>query len=173
MTRSPSLLVRDVSSRPLRRLIVGLGLAAGLLTVGSALFTSEARADGRDGGPPRHGPPQEAIDACSGKAAGDACSVTMHGQAHEGTCRNGPDGQGTLACMPARPPGPPPEAKAACDGKSEGATCSVTHGDRTMEGTCRRGPDGNGDLACAPSGPPPGGGGGGDRGRPTSAPADR
>jgi hypothetical protein len=159
MSTSPSRFQRGASSQKLRRRLVGLSLTAGVLALSSAVFGSEALADGN--GPPRQGrggPPQEAIDACSGKASGDACSVAFHGQTLEGTCRNGPDGQGALACLPARPPGPPPEAKAACDGKSEGATCSVTHGDQTMTGACRRGPDGNGDLVCAPSGPPPGGG---------------
>lgn len=44
----------------------------------------------------RHGPPQEAIDACKGKKDGDAASVkTPRGDTVQGTCR--------LVLMPSGP----------------------------------------------------------------------
>ncbi len=60
-----------------------------------------ARAQSR-GEPPR--PPREAVEACSGKGAGAACSFTVDGQALEGTCFT-PDADRPLAC---RPSGAPP-----------------------------------------------------------------
>lgn len=55
-----------------------------------------------------HGPPPEAIAACTDKAAGAACSVTFGDRTLTGTCAAPPDG-GTLACRPdGPPPGPPP-----------------------------------------------------------------
>lgn len=47
--------------------------------------------------------PQAALDACSGKAEGDACSVEFRGQAIEGSCRKLPQ-EDELACLPAGPP---------------------------------------------------------------------
>jgi hypothetical protein len=60
----------------------------------------------QSGGPPPGGchPPQEAIDACSSRAEGDACSVTFGDHTMEGTCRKGPNGDGPLACAPKGPP---------------------------------------------------------------------
>ena len=59
--------------------------------------------------PPRpphgFGPPPEAIAACSGLAAGAACTVAHDGTSMEGTCRSGPPGS-PVACAPS---GPPPE----------------------------------------------------------------
>lgn len=47
-------------------------------------------------------PPQEAVQACSGKAENDACNFTgKHNEAITGTCHKGPDGKGVLACAPA------------------------------------------------------------------------
>jgi hypothetical protein len=70
------------------------------------------------GGPPaKHPappkPPQEAIDACESKAEGDTCSIESAGEAKEGTCKKGPDGD-VLACAPPNRPagphkGPPPD----------------------------------------------------------------
>lgn len=48
----------------------------------------------------RRGPPQESVDACTGKAANAACSFTTpHGEDVSGTCFAPPNGQG-LACRP-------------------------------------------------------------------------
>ena len=53
-------------------------------------------------------PPQAAIDACTGLAAGAACTMTRaDGTSVTGTCRGGPDGTTLLACAPAMMgPGP-------------------------------------------------------------------
>jgi hypothetical protein len=99
------------------------------------------------------GPPPEAVDACKDKSEGNACVVNLHGTTIDGTCRNGPDGNGPLACMPAHPPAPPPEAVEACLDKADGDACSVAFGDRTVDGICRTPPEQD-DLACMPNGPP-------------------
>lgn len=50
-------------------------------------------------------PPQEAIDACTGKAEGDACTITFpDGGTEDGTCETHPTVG--LACRPANPPAP-------------------------------------------------------------------
>lgn len=153
---------------------LGIGAALGFLVHGSlgVAHADPAPApqprDDRPGPPPggggHHGPPPEAIAACNGKAVDAVCSVTFGGKDHAGTCQNGPDGKGELACRPndmpkppagGHPHGPPPEAIQACEGKAESAACSVTHDDHTMEGICRKGPAGKDALHCAPSGPPP------------------
>ncbi|HEX4337612.1 MAG TPA: hypothetical protein VH062_16980 [Polyangiaceae bacterium] len=120
------------------------------------LFGAPLAAQSAGGGPPPHGqPPQEAIEACASKAEGDACSVTFHDRTMDGTCRKGPNGEGTLACAPkGPPPGPPPEAVQACANLAKGDACKVTFGDHTMEGTCVNGPSGNEPLACFPARPP-------------------
>jgi len=111
-----------------------------------------AQSGGPPSGPPR--PPQEAIDACSNRAEGDACSVTFGDRTIEGTCRRGPNGDGPLACAPkGPPPGPPPEAVQACANLAKGDACKVTLGDRTLEGTCVSGPSGKEPLACMPARP--------------------
>lgn len=51
-----------------------------------------------------HGPPPEALQACSGLQNGDACSFTHAGHEISGSCRTGPDGK-NLACFPAHPRG--------------------------------------------------------------------
>lgn len=65
---------------------------------------------GRRGTPPGgvgqtgagQGPPQEAINACSGKSSGSSCSFSDRGNTITGTCQNTPGG---FACAPAG--GPP------------------------------------------------------------------
>jgi len=54
--------------------------------------------------PPPPRPPQEAIDACTGHAAGDACSFTFKDHTVSGACEPMPDGT-TLVCrrLPAAP----------------------------------------------------------------------
>lgn len=62
---------------------------------------------------PHHGPPKEAVDACTSKAKGDACAFKMHDHDITGTCFAPPD-KTVLACKPDHPPphhdgdGPPP-----------------------------------------------------------------
>jgi len=125
----------------------------------AALLFSAAGALAQDGGPPPgppRTPPPEAITACSGKAASDACQVTLGDRTEAGTCFAF-DGS-TLACRPARGPGgrgghrgPPPEAVEACKEIADGEACAVTLGGDTLDGTCAKGPDGNGPLACRPT----------------------
>jgi hypothetical protein len=99
-------------------------------------------------------PPQEALVACASSAAGASCAFDFDGHHITGTCKNGPDGSGPLACVPLVPP-PPPEAIAACSSSSAGATCAFDIDGHHVDGTCRNGPDGQGPLACAPAQQPP------------------
>jgi hypothetical protein len=116
--------------------------------------------------PPGHppGPPPEALAACKDLAEGAACTVSLHDNAIDGTCRKGPHGEAALACVPANlppppppgpPPGPPPEAFAACKDLAEGAACTVSLHDQSIDGTCRKGPHGETPLACVPANMPP------------------
>jgi len=94
-----------------------------------------------------HQPPQQAFDACKSKSAGDACTVTFHDKAIDGTCKLSRDSaDDALACHPDHM-GPPPEAVDACKSKSAGDACTVTFGDKTISGTCGTRHDG-GELAC-------------------------
>lgn len=108
--------------------------------------------------PPPPPPPQEAIDACASATAGDTCAFDLDGHHVDGTCRNGPDGGGPLACAPDQPPPPPPppqQAVDACASSSAGDTCAFDIDGHHIDGTCRTAPDGSGPLACAPDLPPP------------------
>jgi len=157
------------------------GVCTGVLTTAcvddaTASSTVQASTDPQargGGGRPHRGPPQEAITACAGASAGDACRFTIDGHDVTGTCRTAPDGQqGPLACAPEHPPGqgpggepggggdappgPPQEAIAACDGAAAGDACAFTIDGHDLTGTCRAAPDGQqGPLACAPDQPPP------------------
>ncbi|MBS0287251.1 MAG: hypothetical protein JSR17_08145 [Proteobacteria bacterium] len=92
-------------------------------------------------------PPKESIDACNGKAKDDACSFTGPGGRNmEGSCFNGPDGKGVMACAPK----PPKEAMDACTGKKEGDSCSFTGmNSMNIEGSCFKTP--HGDVVCRPA----------------------
>lgn len=80
-------------------------------------------------------PPQAAIDACTSKASGDACTLTgRSGATLTGTCGLGPHGTSTvLACDPG---GHFPDATAACAGLAAGAACSLAAGREHSDGTC-------------------------------------
>src|SRR5207247_7293774 len=71
-------------------------------------------------------PGKSQIDACSGKVAGDSCTLAVGdgGVTHDGTCRATLDGT-AVACVP-NPPAPPQPAVDACTGKASGDTCTVT-----------------------------------------------
>ncbi|MGA2447835.1 MAG: hypothetical protein ABTD50_04080 [Polyangiaceae bacterium] len=99
-----------------------------------------------------HGPPPEAYAACDSKAAGDACTMSMHGETVDGTCNMFPSDT-RLSCRPNHPPPVPRAALEACRDKKEGDACTVTFDGHTMDGTCENG-RGEG-LSCRPSGPPP------------------
>ncbi len=51
-----------------------------------------------DGGGRHMGPPAEALTACEGKAAGDACSFVIEGDTVSSTCSARRNGEGPLAC---------------------------------------------------------------------------
>ena len=113
----------------LRLLVSFLGLAAcGGQTAATDSSSQAAQADtvatASDAGRPPmrpHGPPPEALAACTGKAAGDACSVTLRDETLTGKCAAPPfDAGAGLACRPDRMPehghgpgghphGPPPD----------------------------------------------------------------
>jgi hypothetical protein len=115
--------------------------------------TCRATVDGSSVGcvPNPPAPPQGAVDACSGKAAGEACTFTdRHGDADDGACLT-PPGQSVLACAPVRTP--PAEAVTACSGKAAGDACTLPardDGHTPPAGACGLGPAGAGPLACAP-----------------------
>jgi hypothetical protein len=82
-----------------------IGLA---LVMASVAWAQEqgGQQGGQHRGPGGHrGPPPEALAACSGLSAGQNCSFSHDGHDITGTCRNGPDGNGPIACAPAG--GPP------------------------------------------------------------------
>jgi hypothetical protein len=73
-----------------------------------------------------HAPPQAAIDACTGKAAGDACTkaeAAGDGDADAGVCSLGPASTGPLACT--RVHDLLPHGAEACTGLAEGAACTM------------------------------------------------
>jgi hypothetical protein len=55
---------------------------------------------GQGGGKHKHALPQAAFDACTGKAAGDACTAQFGDKQIDATCSAISDGR--LACRPAR-----------------------------------------------------------------------
>lgn len=134
---------------------------------GSESGTCRAIADGRlvcddehrDGGEVEHNrsdaglrpPPAPLTEACSGKAAGTACSVAFQNASFSGSCKAV---AGFTVCLPRSEPPPPPLT--ACAGKTAGAACSVAFGERSFAGDCRLLGD-HGVLACVPpvSPPPP------------------
>jgi hypothetical protein len=122
-----------------------------LILVAGFLAARSANAEADRLGPPPS-PPPEMVQACSGYAAGDSCSVTLNGHTIEGTCRSGPDAEAPLACFPkGPPPGVPLRGVVeACDGRAAGDSCSVTSNDRTIDGTCRTDPHRDGSLVCFP-----------------------
>jgi len=89
-------------------------------------------------GPLRCAPSTSMLDACSGKAVGDTCSLTGRrdgGFSFPGSCRATLDGAG-VACVPSFPP-PPSFLVNACTGKASGASCSATGPQgHSFEGSC-------------------------------------
>ena len=110
--------------------------------------TSSELAGARDHRPPP--PPEEAFAACADSTAGVPCAFDFDGHHVDGTCRNGPDGDGPLACAPNQPPPPPPAALDACANLALDDACAFDIDGHHVEGTCKTGPDGDGPLACAP-----------------------
>ena len=131
------------------------------LALGAAACLDETSADTQassvgSGSGHHHGPPPpEAFDACENLAAGDACAFDIDTHHIDGTCKNGPDGDGPLACAPNNPPPPPQESIDACASSAAGDTCAFTIDGHDITGTCKNGPDGTGPLGCAPDQPSP------------------
>jgi hypothetical protein len=121
---------------------------------GLALFLIAPLALAQAPSPPA--PPQEAVDACTGREAGAACTFQQDGHSATGTCHAVPGGS-TIACAPLHffHLRPPPEALEACKGQRDGASCQFTapRGE-TIAGVCRSGPRGE-PPACAPKDAPP------------------
>lgn len=87
---------------------------------GALALAVQAQPQGGGAGEPRKGPPPEAVEACSGKAAGAACSfMGREGRQVSGTCfspppkgdapqgQSGPQSKGAphMACRPEHPVG--------------------------------------------------------------------
>jgi len=88
-------------SRILPLIFSAVAMVAAAGVAGTVLAQPPAPADGSMRPPP--GPPPEAVQACSGLAAGAACSfTTRRGDSLTGTC--------------SLPPAPPPDAPAPPDG---------------------------------------------------------
>jgi predicted small secreted protein len=112
------------------------------------------RGSGRGMGGPRGGMGAQFIDACSGKAAGDACTLNLRNQSVEGTCS---DRNGNISCAPnnaslMQGPGIPGGRNEAfiqaCSGKGAGDLCTVTMRNQTLDGTCA---DRSGNISCVPN----------------------
>jgi hypothetical protein len=107
-------------------------------------------------GPLRCAPSPGMLDACSQKAAGDACSLSGKrdgGWTFPGSCRSTFDGTG-LACVPT-PPAPQSFLVDACSGKPSGVACAVTGpSGRSFEGVCITG-RASSTLFCGRSHTPP------------------
>ncbi len=110
------------------------------------------------------GPPEEALAACNGVAAGTACSFEAPFGPVDGICSEGPGDSGQVVCRPdgEGPGGRGPggggagreAARAACADKQADATCSFDAPFGTVSGACRTGRDGS-TLVCAPDDWPP------------------
>ena len=100
-------------------------------------------------------PTQAQIDACSGKAASDSCSLSSAdgGTGVAGTCRTTVDGA-SIACAPDLP-APPQASIDACSGHAAGDSCQVTEPDGDVRsGVCATARDGT-TLACSRVPTPP------------------
>jgi hypothetical protein len=136
-----------------KRISIGTWVLWALTSAGTALALEPTGADPAAEGRRPHGPPPEAVDACASASAGDTCSFEHDGHSIDGTCRNGPNGDQPLACMPAHPPRPPQAAFSACEGRSAGDICKFVLDERSFDGICRSGPHGDEPLACLPNPP--------------------
>jgi hypothetical protein len=127
------------------------GLRCVIFIVGSLVASSARAQPDRTDGYKRAGPPPEMVEACNGSAAGDACTVTLKGQAMNGTCRAGPTQEAPLACFPKGPPPGIGAALEACKGRAAGDSCTVVFSDHAIEGTCGADPHRDGSLICVPA----------------------
>jgi len=87
-------------------------LHTSLLAAAAAILFASTAGARPDHPPPCGGPPPEAVEACDGRKADDACSFeTPKGDDIEGTCKVVGEEQ-VLACVPAGGPTPRPPKKA-------------------------------------------------------------
>ena len=77
----------------------------------------------------------DALQACVGKNAGDACTVVQDEHSFTGVCATTP--LGGLACQPPPPPPPSQGAIDACSGKQPGDQCVLTENDSSTAGLCK------------------------------------
>lgn len=149
------------------RLALVLAISAVFAWSSPGLAANYGRGPGQGQG---MGPPQEMVDACSGKAEGEACSFTSPRGEVPGFCAA--SNIGVLACRPqggqgmgrggqgmgqgmgagagmgrGQGRGLPPEAAAACSGKSVGDDCAFTMPMGEVTGSCAAR---NGVLTCCP-----------------------
>ncbi len=66
-------------------------------TASNSQSATSAQGSGCHRPPP---PPQQAIDACANLSAGASCAFDIDSHHVTGTCRQGPNGNGPLACAP-------------------------------------------------------------------------
>ena len=109
---------------------------------------------GRGAGGPRGAMGAQFIEACNGKAAGDACTLAFRNQSIDGTCS---DRNGNITCAPnnaslMQGPGIPGGRNEAfiqaCHGKTEGDKCIVTMRNQTEDGSCT---SRSGNITCVPN----------------------
>ena len=115
---------------------------------------------GRGTGGQRGGMGAQFVEACSGKAAGDACTLNFRNQSVDGTCG---DRNGNMTCAPNNaslmqgPGGQGGQMRGAsiqaCNGKSVGDICQITMRNQTVDGTCA---SRNGNVTCTPNNGGPG-----------------
>lgn len=128
------------------------GLTATTTTAGACVTSLDGATLACAPTPP--GPPQALVDACTGLAAGAACTATEpDGDSHTGVCVTARDGS-TLICGRAHTP--PQVAIDACASLAAGDSCTMArslpdHASAMATGVCSLGPDSTGVLACAPA----------------------
>jgi hypothetical protein len=116
---------------------------------------------GRGMGGPRGGMGVQLIEACSGKGAGDVCTLTFRNQSVDGICA---DRSGNITCAPNNASlmqglGSNQGGQMrggfiqACNSKSVGDLCQITVGNQTVDGTCA---SRNGNITCTPKNSGPG-----------------
>lgn len=134
----------------------GAGSGASSSSTSKTASTALDAGAGQSTAPLRCAPSTGMLDACSGKAVGDACSLTGKrdgGWSFPGSCRATFDGTG-VACVPDFPP-PPSFLVDACSGKSSGTACAATGpAGHSFEGMCIAA-RASGTLFCGRSHTPP------------------
>jgi hypothetical protein len=109
---------------------------------------------GQQGRGPRGELGTQFMEACSGKAVGDACTLSFRNQSVDGKCT---DRNGNMTCVtnnastgqrPAGFQGGGAAFVQACQGKAVGDACTLTMRNQTVVGTCA---DTEGNITCTPN----------------------